>query len=574
MAGAFTLYRLQLGVGSYYLKESGKVPLSKDGLNGFSLLAGHATSLGNHFNFAYQAAFSHSAFSSGSDRLTRNSFGVEVGGELFLHPLLAFGFYGGWNHNFSDSSTGLDIDGRRANFHNTYSSGVSGRLAAMLLGGILTPSFKVGAEMGSAEGEHPGDFPVTANFIPYSFEVFIDPLKTYDALALIPDLHLTRIAESTKSLRDALKWSLFFQSSVSDNFLNPKNGVNTYHANDPTEGLRLNLIKASAELPANSTTPVGGRVAFSLGSDSGAFIPKGSIKFRVAGPADDPTTVEREDTRTLYLGLQEAHMDVYFPALAGLVLKFGQIPAIVCAEVPDGPLNPLGALGGIFFNEPITAGVFLAEQTVFEEKDAADKTTSNFIAKLGIGTGSDGFLVHDSGPTLIAGLDWMISPEHRVVASYLAGPESEGWRHLVDAVYTYKLSTDFTLTADLAVGHKKQPKTLSNEFWEGLAIHMKWAPADWFYVANRVEYIRDPKAVLDSDRHQDLFSETLGVTLQTPLKNIWGELPGLIGAGLEGRIDASVFRREDETGPYFKRDQPSDFNPTIFARIFVQPIPE
>ncbi|MBL7685324.1 MAG: outer membrane beta-barrel protein [Deltaproteobacteria bacterium] len=547
-------HRLEFEVGPSWLSTGRNGP-THSGMT-YQARLGQSFSISDRFRWALQGNFSHSSYSSGSDHLSRNSFGIETGPELVLIPRgMALGLYGGFHQTFYHSA-GMPWGGYtpRVTFDNDSTTTFSIRPALSLFDGLLTASFQMNFENSlSTSGINPTDPRIPVEAFQYSLLFSLNLLNIgYRIRGGYPGP-----LQGMGDFFSGVQFSAYAEAGYHYSFNQPTGsggapGANTYRTNDPYHNrLRLNLLEFALERPSTDRSPFGFRFDFNFGEDPAVFAPRSSIVEPVIGRRGDPGTQ--------YFAVQQAYLSYRFPVLEGLTLQAGQFMTTVGYEVVEGPANPTLSRG--FLNtlaEPYSHAGGLFRLRIHERKNSADEVQDSTEAILGLANGWDSVLGHESGPTVITGFNWRTSPKVNLSFNYLVGPEAGGVRGLFDGILTYNPSSTVTLAANVDIGHGNDPNTGQAGMWGGLALYQQWSPVPWYNWSFREEIFGDPSG-LRTGIHQNLLSLTTAMTFYSPIG---------IGGGPELRYDHSFSREGSVPGPFLNGSNAADSNTTFGLRLF------
>ena len=289
------------------------------------------------------------------------------------------------------------------------------------------------------------------------------------------------------------------------------------------------------EKTATDGTPIGFRTDLFFGDDAEVFHSTGF------GAATD------------IFDLQQAYITLRAPVGQGLDLKVGKFVTLLGAEVIESPANWNFSRSYMFgYSIPFTHTGVLATYPTFGEMGS---TT------LGVVNGWDIVDDNNKAKTFLGNVT--LGPWNNLTLSsnFVYGAEqannSHDQRGVLSNVLSYTPNEQWAFMADWDYGHEEDViGSTDNASWQGYALYARYAPLDWYALANRIEWFNDQDGVrvapaaagaaLAGSGHGDV--EFFEWTLTNEFK-----LSEHVVARLEYRLDkanANVFRQDQGAADY------------------------
>jgi len=290
-------------------------------------------------------------------------------------------------------------------------------------------------------------------------------------------------------LRKALGFSLYFQGGYLQNTRTPSSGENELRLFDhKADSFSLDLAQIRFQKDASDPNSLGYNFRFSFG-ETAKF-----IHSRGLGPQFNNLAPGTSDIRdTTPFDLTQAYIDYNAPLGKGLKFSFGKFATPMGAEVIEA-MDNMNYSRSFLFNYAIPF-THTGIRAYYPFSDY-------FNATLYVVNGWDNTNDNNSGKTV--GLSFGVTPVKPVALTFnfMYGPEQDNnnthQRFLFDWVGTLTATKtlSFVLNTDYATEQGvTTARGIENVKWYGIAGYVKNQFNDWFALALRGEYFKDPDGV-------------------------------------------------------------------------------
>ena len=260
--------------------------------------------------------------------------------------------------------------------------------------------------------------------------------------------------------------------SYNYNFNDPDSRINRTRVFDTEHNeFSINLLDVIIQRPTDGPGTWGFRADLDVGEDPAVF--------QAAGFADGDN-----------FELEQAYVDWIAPVGDGLTLRLGKFVTNHGAEVIESADNWNTSRSYLFgFAIPFTHTGFLASYSFFEE----------FALSAGVVNGWDNVDDNNDAKSFHGMLRWAPSDAFSVMVSGTYGAEQAGNDHdhrgLVTALITVSPWEDWTFMLDLDYGSEENAgvgtRVGEDAEWLGAALYAKYAIAEEWYAATRLEIFDD-----------------------------------------------------------------------------------